>query len=195
MRLLLVLLAGLLSSALAAPPARAMDIQVKDDQVMMSGPVVGNECIVLRDILDHNPIRVVVLSQSHGGNAEAGYCVGELVRAHQLATVIRGSCNSSCSRMWLGGVSRTLDGDNSRVGLHGNYDRSGDLLPGAPARLQGWIPNYAPAVNRQLMEQWTTLPHNEQMMFFYNTRTELCDRGRCSPMPEWNVRNAGLSPQ
>jgi hypothetical protein len=160
----------------------------------MSGPVTGTECSQLLSILQQNPIRVVVLTWSTGGNAEAGYCVGALIRQYGLATVIRGSCNSSCSRMWLGGVSRTLEGANSRVGLHGNYDRNGNLLPGAPGRLQAWLPSYAP-VNRQLMEQWTTLPVNKQMMFFYNDRAELCDHGQCTPMPGWNARNAGLSTQ
>ena len=89
----------------------------------MSGDVTGSECSQLLSILQQSPIRIVVLTQSKGGNADAGYCVGALIRQYRLATVIRGSCNSSCSRMWLGGVSRTLDGPNSRVGLHGNYDR------------------------------------------------------------------------
>ncbi len=159
---------------------------------MMSGDVTGSECGQLKSILKHNPIRTVVLTHSKGGDANAGYCVGELIRKFRIDTVIRGSCNSSCSRMWLGGVSRTLDGADSRVGLHGNYDRNGNLLPGAPARLQAWIPSYAP-VNRQLMEQWTNLPVNKQMMYFYNDRAELCDHGRCTPMSGWNALNAGLA--
>jgi hypothetical protein len=42
--------------------------------------------------------------------------------------------------MWLGGLTRTLDGANSRVGLHGNYDNQGRLRPGAPERLRRWLP-------------------------------------------------------
>jgi hypothetical protein len=141
-----------------------------------------------------NAIGVVVLTNSHGGNADAGYCVGELIRQRRLATVIRGSCNSSCSRMWLGGVSRTLDGANSRVVLHSNYDSNGNLRPGAPARLRAWLPNYA-QVNRELMEQWINLPENKQLMYFYNDRAELCDHGRCTSLPGWNARDAGLSTQ
>jgi hypothetical protein len=172
-----------------------MDIQVQGNQVLMSGPVTGAECSQLQSAIQQNAISAVVLTGSHGGNAEAGYCVGALIRQHHLATVIRGSCNSSCSRMWLGGVSRTLDGANSRVGLHGNYDRNGNLRPGAPGRLRTWISFYAPAVVKQLMERWINLPHNKQMMFFYNDRAELCDHGACTPLPGWNVLNAGLSTQ
>jgi hypothetical protein len=54
------------------------------------------------------------------------------------------------------------------------------------------MPSYAP-VNKQLMEQWTTLPVNKQMMYFYNDRAKLCDHGHCTPMPGWNALNAGLS--
>jgi hypothetical protein len=184
----------LIAAAAYSASAFGMDIAVQGDQVVMSGSVTGTECSQLALILQQNRAHTVVLTQSNGGNADAGYCVGALIRQHQLATVIRGSCNSSCSRMWLGGVSRTLDGADSRVGLHGNYDRWGNLLPGAPARLQAWIPSYAP-VNKQLMDQWTTLPVNKQMMFFYNDRAELCDHGRCTPMPGWNALKAGLSTQ
>jgi len=188
---LFLLIASLGVFSAAVP---AMDIEVQNNEVIMSGPVNGSECAQLGSILRQNAIGVVVLTNSHGGNADAGYCVGELIRQHRLATVIRGSCNSSCSRMWLGGVSRTLDGANSRVGLHSNYNRNGDLRSGAPARLRAWIPNYAP-VNRELMEQWINLPENKQMMYFYNDRAKLCDHGRCSALPGWNARNAGLSTQ
>ncbi len=186
--MLALLLAGVLAQG---PSAIGMTMAVDGDHVVLSGTVVGDECARLQSLLRQSVIRTVVLTQSHGGNAEAGYCVGALIRAHGLNTLIRGSCNSSCSRMWLGGVSRTLDGESARVGLHGNY-RNGSLEPGAPARLQASIPNYAP-VNRELMVQWTTLPTNHDMMYFYNDHAELCESGRCTPLPGWNAVNAGLA--
>lgn len=45
------------------------------------------------------------------------------------------------------------------------------------------------------MEQWTKLPSNEQMMYFYNDCAELSDHVHCSPLPGWNAFNAGLSTQ
>ncbi len=180
------------SALLIADPVFAMSIEVQGNQVVMAGPVTGNECAQLTSILEHNEVHAVILTSSNGGNANAGYCVGELIRKHQLNTVIRGNCSSSCSRMWLGGVSRTLEGSYSQVGLHGNYDDNGRLIPAAPARLQAWIPNYAP-VNRDLMERWTVLPYNTQMMHFYNDKALLCDRGSCTLMPGWNAIKAGLS--
>jgi hypothetical protein len=188
------LIAAIVAIFVHSAAAFGMNIEVGGDKAILSGDVTSGECPQLQSLLQETQIRTVVLTYSKGGNADAGYCVGELIRHHGLATVIHGSCNSSCSRMWLGGVARTLDGPDSRVGLHGNY-RGGYLLPGAPARLQAWIPMYAPSVNRQLMEQWTTLPFNKQMMFFYNGRAELCDRGHCRLLPGWNALNAGLSTQ
>jgi hypothetical protein len=175
--------------------AIAMSMTVDHSRVVLSGAVEGDECGRLRSILQQSAIRTVVLTQSPGGNADAGYCVGELIRARGLDTVIRGSCNSSCSRMWLGGVSRTLDGNNARVGLHGNYDQNGRLKPGTPERLQTWIPQYAPGVNRTPMEQWTRLPTGRDMMYFYNDRAELCENGQCAVLPEWNAVKAGLATQ
>lgn len=172
-------------------PAQAMDIEMRGDSVVMSGHVVGHECETLRQILDAHTIGTVVLTNSGGGNANAGYCVGELIRERGLKTTIRGRCASSCSRMWLGGVRRTLEGGNSRVGLHGNYN-NGALRPDAAERLRAWIPRFAP-VDRNLMEQWINLPSNKQMMYFYNDRVELCESRSCTPIPGRNARNAGLT--
>jgi len=169
-----------------------MDFQVHGDEVWLSGHVTGSEYSQLLAILATNPIKMVVFTYSGGGNANAGYNVGELIRQRGLATVVRGSCASSCSRMWLGGVKRSLEGLSARVGMHGNYDDAGDLLPAAPLRLRTWLPSFA-LVDRQLMEQWITLPNHKQMMYFYNDRAELCDRGSCAPIPGRNVFNAGLA--
>jgi hypothetical protein len=190
MRLLLILVVITMHSV----SGFGMSIEVQGNQVILSGPINGTECSQFRSVLQQSPIHIVVLTRSKGGDAKAGYCVGDLIRRSYLPTVIRGTCNSSCSIMWLGGVSRTLDGSGSRVGLHGAYDHEGNLSPRAPAYLQTWIPLFA-AVNKQLMKQWTTLPTNKYMMRFYNDRAELCDHGRCTLMPGWNALNAGLATQ
>ncbi len=174
----------------------AMDIEINSNQVIMSGRVVGNECNQLRRILSQHSIKEVILRDSLGGNANAGYCVGSLIRENGLSTIIQGRCASSCSRMWLGGVNRELDGDDSKVGLHGNYDREGRLLVAAPDRLRTWITDHVPSVDRKLLEQWIHLPTNKEMMYFYNDKAELCEVSRkvwCFEIRERNARNAGLS--
>ena len=192
MRPLPFALPALLFMAMAFP-SQAMDMKVEGETIVMSGPVDGSECTNLGTILSQARIRTVVLTNSGGGNARAGYCVGDLIRERGLSTVIRGRCASSCSRMWLGGVDRTLEGPNSRVGLHGNYASGGGLLPDAPQRLRAWIPQHAPNVDKALMEQWTSLPSNNWMMYFYNDRAELCESRACTPVTGRDARNAGLT--
>lgn len=174
-------------------PVVAMTLDVIRDSVVMEGPVEGHECGLLRQMLDQNRgVRRIVLRNSTGGHAATGYCVGELIRERRLETVIRGYCYSSCSRMWLGGVRRSLDGPASRVGFHGHYDRERRLRPDAPARLSAWLPLMAPRIDRTLMEQWIKLPRAPQLYVFYNDRAARCERRTCTPIPGRNARNAGL---
>jgi hypothetical protein len=179
--------------ALASAPAEAMDMRVDGDSVVLSGQVVQADCMSLTDLLAKTPVERVVLTNSGGGSAYSGYCIGSLIRERGLSTTIRGRCASSCSRMWLGGVERTLDGPNSRVGLHGNYNDGGGIASDAGQKLRTWIPQYAPNVDKALMEQWIRLPTNKWMMYFYNDKAELCDSGRCTPVEGRNARNAGLA--
>ena len=176
-----------------ALPTWAMTMTVEGETVVLSGAVVRADCADLEVLLARAKVTTVVLTNSGGGNADSGYCIGALVRSRGLSTVIRGRCASSCSRMWLGGVRRSLDGPNSRVGLHGNYNDNGGLQSGAPQKLRNWIPNYAPGVDKALMEQWITLPTGKWMMYFYNDRAELCQSGECKPVEGRNAYNAGLA--
>jgi len=168
-------------------------MRIDGETVILSGQVVQADCTSLTDLLAKTPVRRVVLTNSGGGNAHSGYCIGSLIREHGLSTTIRGRCASSCSRMWLGGVERTLDGPNSRVGLHGNYNDSGGISSDAAQKLRTWIPQYAPKVDKALMEQWIRLPTNKWMMYFYNDKAELCEHGACKPVEGRNALNAGLA--
>ena len=179
--------------ALAAFPAAAMDMRVEGATVVLSGQVVKADCASLGDILQKNDIKRVVLTNSGGGNAYSGYCIGSLIRERGLSTAIRGRCASSCSRMWLGGVERTLEGPTSRVGLHGNYNDSGGITSEAGQNLRTWIPQHAPGVDKALMEQWIRLPSNKWMMYFYNGKAELCESGVCKPVEGRTALNAGLA--
>lgn len=177
--------------------AASMDITVSGTTVYMSGPVVGDECDKLKQIISVGQVSLVVLSNSNGGVANTGYCIGETIRKHKISTSIEGFCLSSCSRMWLGGVTRKLEGDESTVGLHGNYKNSGHLIDESTTRLRQWIPRFAPNVDVDLMNQWTELFYSKQMMYFYNKRAALCMNGRndCSSVRGKNVFNAGLATQ
>lgn len=175
--------------------AASMDIMVSGTTVYMSGSVVGGECDKLKQIINAGQVSLVVLSNSNGGNANTGYCVGETIRKHKISTSIEGFCLSSCSRMWLGGITRKLEGDESTVGLHGNYKNSGHLIDESTTRLREWIPRFAPDVDVALMNRWTELFYSKQMMYFYSKRASLCMNGRndCSSIRGKNVFNAGLA--
>jgi hypothetical protein len=183
---LLLVLTGL------AAPAFGMDITRDGETVTLSGRVMGNECVELQKLIAAAKVTMVVLHDSHGGNANAGYCVGNLVRKNGIATTIKGYCESSCSRMWLGGAARTLADKNSWVGLHGNYNDSGGLLRDAPHRLRNWLPVMAPAIDETLMEQWIHLEKNTMMMRFYDEKAAVCSSGHCQPVPGRTATNAGL---
>ncbi|WP_233936599.1 hypothetical protein [Polynucleobacter sp. IMCC30063] len=182
---------------LACQPSFAMDISYSGSTVQMSGPVVKGDCDRLKAIISANKIERLILTDSLGGDANTGFCVGETIRANNISTVIKGYCESSCSRMWLGGVTRKLDGDDSTVGLHGNYDFRGHLIDESTVRLREWIPRFAPKVDVELMNRWTSLYYNHYMMFFYNDRAQLCLNGskECENIAGRNVFNAGLESQ
>jgi hypothetical protein len=174
-------------------PAVAMDVRVDGRTVILSGQVVHADCGALTDLLAKSDIKRVILTSSGGGDSYSGYCMGSLIRERGLSTTIRGRCASSCSRIWLGGVERGLYGPNSRVGLHGNYGNSGGLSAEAGQKLRTWIPEYAPNVDKALMEQWIHLPTKKWMMYFYNDKAELCESGKCKPVEGRTAQNAGLA--
>src|SRR5215831_9315953 len=90
----------------------AMELTIHGEQVILSGQVVGNEPARLADALSQVPgIDTVILRNSSGGDARAGYRVGELIRVKGLRTAVSGYCYSSCSRMFLGGKNRHFTDD------------------------------------------------------------------------------------
>jgi hypothetical protein len=172
--------------------AYPMDIDVNGSTVTMRGSVLKGDCERFRSAITGREIEKVILGHSNGGDADSGYCVGALIRENGIHTAIKGKCASSCSRMWLGGVSRVLL-EGGAVGLHGNYASNGHLMAGAPERLRSWIVRFAPNVDRRLMEEWINLPLNKHMMYFFNEKALLCDASGCNVIKGRNVRNAGLS--
>jgi hypothetical protein len=89
-----------------------MDLKVAGNQLILSGLVSGDELGKVEKILgDHRAIDTVILRNSPGVDAPTGYRVGEMFRARGLRTAISGYYYSSCSRMFLGGVSRHFTDD------------------------------------------------------------------------------------
>jgi hypothetical protein len=154
--------------------AQAMEVEVRGQAVLMSGPVTGIELRVLAGTLESHPdITTVVLKNSHGGDARTGYAVGEYIRAHKLNTALSGFCISSCSRMFLGGVQRQYSDeqplDKTYVGLHGNYAADGSLQAGRMGYLKDWVIKYSDGkANPDLVEQWVHIPDHHGYIAFYH---------------------------
>ncbi len=91
-------------AALWGSAAHSMELAVHGNTLILSGPVVGTELGMVKDAFATNPkIDLVVLRNSHGGDAWSGYRVGEFLRDAGVTTAVSGYCISSCSRMFLGG--------------------------------------------------------------------------------------------
>jgi len=156
--------------------AQAMEIRVAGDQLILSGPVIGDELDKVRTILAENPaINTAILRNSPGGHAPTGYRVGELFRSKGIRTAVSGYCYSSCSRMFLGGSTRVFTDDfppeYTHVGFHGHYDHEGHLVSEDVQRLglKNWIIKYSDGkANVQLVDRWINIPFSIGMMHFYH---------------------------
>ena len=153
-----------------------MELKVVGNQLVLSGRVVGDEPGKVQEALAKSPeIDTVILRNSPGGDAPAGYQVGQLLREHGLRTAVSGYCYSSCSRMFLGGRTRFFTDDyppeDTNVGFHGHYYASGRLNAGLVSQygLRDWIIRYSDGnADPQLVERWINIPHSRGMIHFFH---------------------------
>lgn len=157
-----------------ASNARAMDIEARPPFVILSGNVTGIELRILKDAIDSNPgITTVVLKNSRGGDARTGYAVGEYIREKGLNTALSGFCRSSCSRMFLGGKTRSMSNDQpldkTYVAFHGNYNNDGKLIKANMPTLKAWVVKYSDSkANPDLVEQWVNIENRNGFAYFYH---------------------------
>jgi hypothetical protein len=170
---------GVVLIAVAAnSPSRssAMELKVVGNQLILSGRVVGDEPGKVTDVLVKHPeIDTVILRNSPGGDAPAGYQVGQLLRERGLRTAVSGYCYSSCSRMFLGGRTRYYTDDyppeETNIGFHGHYYANGRLNADLVSRygLRDWIIRYSDGkADPQLVERWINIPYSRGMIHFFN---------------------------
>jgi hypothetical protein len=161
---------------LSGASAWAMDLAVVGNALVLSGPVMGSELPLVKDAFAANPrIDLVVLRNSHGGDAWTGYRVGEFFRAAGVTTAVSGYCISSCSRMFLGGRQRVFTNDypadRTYVGFHGHYNAQGDLDPQSVARhgLYSWIILHSDGkADPKLVERWIAIQKNRGAANFFH---------------------------
>jgi hypothetical protein len=163
-------------ATLSPTGSSAMELKVVGDQLILSGRVVGDEPGKVTEALAKSPeIDTVVLRNSLGGNAPAGYQVGQLLRERGLRTAVSGYCYSSCSRMFLGGRTRYYTDDyppeDTNVGFHGHYYANGRLNADLVGQyhLRDWIIRYSDGkADPQLVERWINIPHSRGMIHFFH---------------------------
>ena len=171
---------GVVVIAIAAFSPRelpAMQLKVVGNQLILSGRVVGDEPGEVTEALAKSPdIDTVVLRNSPGGNAPAGYQVGQLLRERGLRTAVSGFCYSSCSRMFLGGRTRYFTDDypaeRTEIGFHGHYYPNGRLNANLVSRygLRDWIIKYSDGkADLQLVERWINIPYSRGMIYFFDS--------------------------
>jgi hypothetical protein len=163
---------------MALMPAQTlgMELKVVGNQLILSGGVVGDEPEKVREALANSPeIDTVVLRNSPGGDAPAGYQVGQMLRERGIRTAVSGYCYSSCSRMFLGGRTRYFTDDylpeSNNVGFHGHYDRGGHLNADLVRRygLHDWIIKHSDGkADPALVERWINIPHSHGMIHFFH---------------------------
>jgi hypothetical protein len=163
-------------AAFSPTKSPAMELRVVGNQLILSGPVVGDEPRKVTEALATTPqIDTVILRNSPGGDAPAGYQVGELLRERGLRTAVSGYCYSSCSRMFLGGRTRYFTDDYpaeyTNVGFHGHYDANGHLNADMVRQygLGNWIIKYSDGkADPQLVERWINIPYGRGMIHFFH---------------------------
>lgn len=177
MRAIASLIAAISVAALVpVVTARAMDISVVRDQLILSGRVIGDEYARVAGLLANGPqINTVILRNSPGGHIATGYRLGELFRAKHIRTGVSGFCFSSCSRMFLGGESRYFTDDFSLertdIGFHGHYRSDGSLNAGAVRSfgLKAWIIRFSDGrADASLVERWINIPFNGGLIHFFH---------------------------
>jgi hypothetical protein len=170
--------AVLVAVAVLLPGASAMELTIVDKQLILTGRVVGDEPSKVREALAKSPeIDTASLRNSPGGNALAGYEVGQLLRERGLRTAVSGFCYSSCSRMFLRGRTRYFTDDyppeDTNVGFHGHYYANGRLNADLVQQygLRDWIIRYSDGkADPKLVERWVNIPVSRGMIHFFDPR-------------------------
>ncbi|HVE51824.1 MAG TPA: hypothetical protein VNB23_00425 [Ramlibacter sp.] len=186
-----VLSAALFCAALA--PAAAMEFHPVGDTLVLSGPVVSDDLVRLRNHLASGRFSLVLLHESPGGDLWNGYQVGNRIREEGLRTAVSGRCESACALIFLSGIERSFtDGRplaQTMVGLHGAHavDTKRPLPELSPRMaymirtMTGW--KYPP----DLLERTVYPRHAEDIVYaFHPARYEAPGRGvvECLKQPD-----------
>lgn len=200
----------------------AMEFRVAGNQLIMSGPIAGNEIAKMRDILPGNPqIDTVVLQNSEGGFIETAMRLGELFEEKKFRTIVSGYCMSACVLLFLGGRERSFAGSEpgkvSLLSIHTpmhssfggqSWPPAGSTFRGAQYQMLNWMQKrIGDRVDKKILESAIQNDRPEDMTMFVNpaqvTRADKISVFRCTvgagmkasdcvPIPGIDAIQAGL---
>lgn len=149
-----------------------MTMDVRGDQIVMSGQVVASDTAHFRSLLAAHPtVKTVVVTNSPGGSASANDAITAMIEQHKLNTIVGGYCVSACAMIFLAGTSRAfgdlVSTDDESLGFHGSY-ANGELkgssrLDALKARIMQRTDNKAPSA---LVDRWLHITDDKSSMRF-----------------------------
>jgi hypothetical protein len=166
-----------------------MEVQVVDDQIIMSGRIDGSELPALWSIAAErksNPIRTVVLRDSAGGDLRTSLQAGDFIRQQGWSTAVSGYCFSGCALIFLGGKERNFTDDKpplqTQLGFHGAYHVAAAIggsqafTPGTPsawhtAEARRWMKRATDGrITEAMLGRFETLASSDFIHFFDSNR-------------------------
>ncbi len=108
------LVAGILIGYLILGQAHAADIVLQPGRVSIRGAINPGDSQIFLALVRDMKIAVVDL-ESKGGDAKAGFAIGEIIHDHGYDTHVPDGkfCASSCANIWLAGRKKTLGAGSS----------------------------------------------------------------------------------
>jgi hypothetical protein len=132
---------GALTLLASSPSAQAAYLWVSDGTIHIRGAIERGDAEAFQRLLKDNPGARVVALDGPGGALREAISIAEAVRKARLATVVdaaRVSCDSACTLIFAGGVSRhylnAADlaegvGGHYGLGYHSSYNRGDRVTP------------------------------------------------------------------
>lgn len=114
--------------------AHAIHIHRVDADVFVSGDIVANDDVKLRNELESAPVKRLILVNSRGGHLFASMKIARWLTMHPVTTLVSGPCLSACSIIFMAGQQRQYaTGYEPRltvIGIHGpSMPLTGEMLP------------------------------------------------------------------
>ncbi|MDD7972477.1 hypothetical protein [Roseinatronobacter alkalisoli] len=99
------------------PPAYTLSVSEDEKSIRIEGAIELGITAALSELLDDIGDVGVLELQSGGGRVPEARGLIRLVTEHQLATVARGDCLSTCALVFMAGSPRRME-DGARLGFH-----------------------------------------------------------------------------